>query len=183
MGDQERDKSDRCRRDDADAVAMKAFEDQAQQHRAPTDEYGRRIKIGHGRPTLQHHAKNQAGGMDDKGQNNQVKCRFSQIIRHVEPTTTGQNEGEQIEDNALAKWGIAVEEVFPAALLHFCGKRMFQMDAKAIDNMIECARVAATIGGYQVCIGGDFGGHAIREGGVDQAGPDIGPSLPVGAIR
>ena len=57
--DEEGDEAEHRRGRAADAVAVEAFEENAQQDRAPADEDGGGIEIGHGRPPFQIHARDQ----------------------------------------------------------------------------------------------------------------------------
>ena len=76
-------KPDERRHHAADAVAINFFQDHAQNDRAPADEDGRGIEIGHRRPAFQIHAEDQAEGVDDTRQRRSAKTPSAAAFRTI----------------------------------------------------------------------------------------------------
>ena len=68
------DEADGGGHDEADAVAVDPFENDPEHHRAPADEDGRGIEVGHRRPAFEDHAEDDADGVDDEAQHQQVEA-------------------------------------------------------------------------------------------------------------
>ena len=90
MRDDEGDETDDGRDDEADAVLVEFFQNQTKQHRAPADKDGGGIKIRHGRPAFQHHAINEADGVDDKRQPYEPHGGAAQRFGQIEPRENGE---------------------------------------------------------------------------------------------
>ena len=123
------------RHDAADAVAINFFQDHAQNHGAPADENGGGIKIGHRRPAFKIHAEHEAEGVNEPGQDDEIKRRAPQQVGDIEcgacggggatatePRQQRQHQGEHVNDGGLVKRLHRAEEKFLAAL-RICGAK------------------------------------------------------------
>ncbi len=119
----------------------------AQQARAPADENGRGIQIGHRRPAFQIHAEAQAEGMDDKGQHQQGKTSAPHRLGQIDPEQAAQQQRGDVNDHALVKRLDLVEEKF---LLAFLQRRIqvvfLHPDAVFGDGLVEFRRFVVVIG-------------------------------------
>ena len=107
----------------ADAVLVKFFQNQSQHDRAPADEDGGGIEIGHRRPAFQHHAINQARRVNQKRQPDQPDGRTAQSFRQIEPRKNREQSGEDVNDHRVVKRLHLVEEDFRARFCQRLGMR------------------------------------------------------------
>ena len=121
MGDQQGDEAGQRGDEAADADPVDLLQDQPQHHRPPADEDGRGVKVGHRRAAFQHHAEDQAEGVDQPGQDDQVERRAAQRFGEMGATSEGQqrparqDEGEDVDDHRVEERLDVVEiELGPA---------------------------------------------------------------------
>ena len=116
MGDHQRDEAGQRGDDAADADPVDPLQDQPQHHRPPADEDGRGVEVGHRRAAFQHHAEDQAEGVDQPGQDDQVKRRAAQRFRQIGRDREGQqraarqDERAEVDDHRVEE-GLDVVEV------------------------------------------------------------------------
>src|SRR5688500_2934385 len=96
---------------------MHPLEKQSEQNRAPPDKHRGGVKICDRRTPVQHHAKDQPGGVQRERDDQQANGRAAKRPRTPEPINASQECGAEIKDQCVVKERRTIEECFAGSVL------------------------------------------------------------------